>query len=61
MPAVSFRRGRLFTDTEAFMIIYLKLFLTALFWGGTFVAARVVAQADEPSPAEASRRRPRPR
>ena len=26
------------------MIIYLKLFLAALFWGGTFVAARVVAQ-----------------
>ena len=26
------------------MAIYLKLFLTALFWGGTFVAARVVAQ-----------------
>ncbi|MDO9230566.1 MAG: DMT family transporter [Syntrophales bacterium] len=26
------------------MAIYLKLFLTALFWGGTFTAARVVAQ-----------------
>jgi drug/metabolite transporter (DMT)-like permease len=26
------------------MLIYLKLFLTATFWGGTFVAARVVAQ-----------------
>ncbi len=26
------------------MIIYLKLFLTAMFWGGTFVAARIVAQ-----------------
>ncbi|MBU2026787.1 MAG: DMT family transporter [Proteobacteria bacterium] len=26
------------------MVIYLKLFLTAIFWGGTFVAARVVAQ-----------------
>ncbi len=26
------------------MVIYLKLFLAALFWGGTFVAARVVAQ-----------------
>lgn len=26
------------------MVIYGKLFLTALFWGGTFVAARVVAQ-----------------
>lgn len=25
-------------------MIYLKLFLSALFWGGTFVAARVVAQ-----------------
>lgn len=26
------------------MVIYLKLFLTAIFWGGTFVAARMVAQ-----------------
>jgi drug/metabolite transporter (DMT)-like permease len=26
------------------MIIYGKLFLTAIFWGGTFVAARVIAQ-----------------
>ena len=26
------------------MIIYGKLVLTAIFWGGTFVAARVVAQ-----------------
>lgn len=26
------------------MMIYLKLFLSALFWGGTFVAARVVAR-----------------
>ena len=26
------------------MIIYIKLFLTAIFWGGTFVAARIVAQ-----------------
>ncbi|MHB8771681.1 MAG: DMT family transporter [Syntrophales bacterium] len=26
------------------MIIYIKLFLAALFWGGTFVAARIVAQ-----------------
>jgi drug/metabolite transporter (DMT)-like permease len=26
------------------MAIYLKLFLTAIFWGGTFTAARVVAQ-----------------
>jgi drug/metabolite transporter (DMT)-like permease len=26
------------------MVIYLKLFLAALFWGGTFVAARVVVQ-----------------
>lgn len=30
------------------MIIYGKLFLTALFWGGTFVAARVVAQQVAP-------------
>ena len=26
------------------MIIYVKLLLTAIFWGGTFIAARVVAQ-----------------
>ena len=26
------------------MVIYVKLFLAALFWGGTFVAARIVAQ-----------------
>ena len=26
------------------MVIYVKLFLTAMIWGGTFVAARVVAQ-----------------
>jgi len=26
------------------MLVYGKLFLTAIFWGGTFVAARVVAQ-----------------
>lgn len=26
------------------MMIYAKLFLTALFWGGTFVAARIVTQ-----------------
>jgi len=26
------------------MIIYLKLLLTAIFWGGTFIAGRVVAQ-----------------
>ncbi len=26
------------------MVIYVKLFLSAVFWGGTFVAARVVAQ-----------------
>ncbi len=31
-------------NAGGFMVIYLKLFLTALFWGGTFVAARVVAQ-----------------
>ena len=38
------RRGRLFNDAGAFMVIYFKLVLTAIFWGGTFVAARVVAQ-----------------
>jgi hypothetical protein len=26
------------------MVIYGKLVLTAIFWGGTFAAARVVAQ-----------------
>jgi drug/metabolite transporter (DMT)-like permease len=26
------------------MVIYVKLVLTAIFWGGTFVAARVIAQ-----------------
>lgn len=26
------------------LIVYLKLFLTAVFWGGTFIAGRVVAQ-----------------
>ena len=31
-------------DSGVFMVIYLKLFLTAIFWGGTFVAARIVAQ-----------------
>ncbi len=30
------------------MVIYLKLFLTAIFWGGTFVAARIVAQHVDP-------------
>jgi drug/metabolite transporter (DMT)-like permease len=29
---------------EGFMVIYVKLVLTAIFWGGTFVAARVIAQ-----------------
>ena len=38
------RRGRLFYDAGVFLIIYGKLVLTAIFWGGTFVAARVVAQ-----------------
>ena len=33
-----------FYDAGAFMVIYGKLFLTSIFWGGTFVAARVVAQ-----------------
>ena len=30
------------------MIIYLKLLLTAIFWGGTFIAGRVVAQGVGP-------------
>ncbi len=29
-------------------MIYLKLFLTALFWGGTFIAGRVLAQEVQP-------------
>jgi drug/metabolite transporter (DMT)-like permease len=29
-------------------MVYVKLFLTALLWGGTFVAARVVAQQADP-------------
>ena len=30
--------------------VYLKLFLTALFWGGTFIAGRQVAQDLGPFP-----------
>ena len=30
-------------------MIYLKLFLTAVLWGGTFVAGRIVAQEVEPA------------
>jgi drug/metabolite transporter (DMT)-like permease len=30
------------------MIVYLKLLLTATFWGGTFIAGRIVAQNVEP-------------
>jgi drug/metabolite transporter (DMT)-like permease len=30
------------------MVIYIKLLLTALFWGGTFIAGRVVAETVEP-------------
>ena len=30
-------------------VIYLKLFLTAVLWGGTFVAGRIVAQEVEPA------------
>jgi len=30
-------------------LIYLKLFLTAVLWGGTFVAGRIVAQEVEPA------------
>ena len=29
-------------------MIYVKLFLTAVFWGGTFIAGRVLAQEVEP-------------
>ena len=29
-------------------MIYLKLFLTAVFWGGTFIAGRILAQEVEP-------------
>lgn len=31
------------------LLIYLKLFLTAVLWGGTFVAGRIVAQEVEPA------------
>ncbi len=30
--------------SKALLIIYVKLFLTAVFWGGTFIAGRVVAR-----------------
>ena len=30
-------------------MIYVKLFLTAVFWGGTFIAGRVLAREVEPS------------
>ncbi len=30
------------------MLVYLKLLLTAMFWGGTFIAARVVARNVDP-------------
>jgi len=30
------------------MIIYLKQFLTAAFWGGTFIAGRIVAKGIDP-------------
>lgn len=30
------------------MLVYLKLLLTAIFWGGTFIAARVVARNVDP-------------
>ncbi len=33
-----------FYSYEAMLVIYLKLFLTAFFWGGTFVAGRVLAK-----------------
>jgi len=29
---------------DSLMLIYLKLLLTAIFWGGTFIAARVIAR-----------------
>jgi len=29
-------------------MIYLKLFLTAVFWGGTFIAGRILAQEVQP-------------
>ncbi len=30
------------------MLIYLKLFFTAVFWGGTFIAGRIVARDMDP-------------
>jgi len=38
------RRGRLFHDAGAFMVIYGKLVLTAIFRGGAFAAVRVATQ-----------------
>jgi drug/metabolite transporter (DMT)-like permease len=29
-------------------MIYFKLFLTAVFWGGTFIAGRILAQEVQP-------------
>ncbi len=30
------------------VLIYIKLLLTAIFWGGTFIAGRVIAQSVDP-------------
>ncbi len=30
------------------MLVYIKLILTAIFWGGTFIAGRIIAQTIEP-------------
>jgi drug/metabolite transporter (DMT)-like permease len=48
IPGKSAFRKRGFSGAGIFMVIYAKLFLTAIFWGGTFVAARVVAQDVDP-------------
>jgi drug/metabolite transporter (DMT)-like permease len=45
-PTAAVTRMTLSTFSGA--ILYIKLVLTALFWGGTFIAARVIAQEAEP-------------
>lgn len=38
------QRVKMKRNKQQLSLIYLKLFLTALFWGGTFIAGRVVAR-----------------
>jgi drug/metabolite transporter (DMT)-like permease len=35
-------------NKDSIAIIYLKLFMTAVFWGGTFIAGRMIAQTVSP-------------